>query len=430
MKLLEHKNENHQEIFKMELEQEELDEALEAAYQNLVKEVDIDGFRKGKAPRDVLERHVGKDVFFNHARKEYLRVMMDEMMVQNKISVYSTPLVSITGREPVVFETTVPLPPSITLGDYNAIKMKPNPVVISGNEVEEVMKQAQRQEAELVATDAPAEMEDIVYLDIDSDIEGTPYIVSNGDMFQLKPNWRFPAPGFAEELVGMKPGDEKEFTIKLPDNYVDTERAGKDINFRIKINDVRREALPELNDELARKLDPESSGIDAVRQTVHDNLKLRAEENENKAFEEKVIDELVEKSRIAFPPMLVENEIDRMVREYVNRVRESTRSEEDFKSILDSIKIDQLREQYKPQAEQRVKRNLVVSKVSEIEKVEAAEAEIDMQITAITAEVGDQVKKMTEQTAYFNKPENREALRTWLIMNKTKQLLTDKAKAD
>jgi trigger factor len=429
MKLLEHKNENHQEIFKMELEQEELEEMLDGAYQHLVKEVDIDGFRKGKAPRDVLERRVGKDGLFDHAMKEYLPVMIDEMMVENKISAYVNPTVSVISRGPVVFEAIVPLPPDITLGDYNSIKMKPSPVEISGNEIEEVLKQAQRQEADLVVTNAPAEMEDVLVIDVDSDVEGMPYISAKGDMFQPKPGLRFPAPGFSEELLGMKAGDEKEFTLKLPDTF-NTEMAGKDAHFHVKVNDVRREVLPELNDDFARKLDPDSDGIEAVRQNVHDNLKLRAEAQENKIFEDKVIDALVEKSQIAFPPVLLKNEVERMIREYVDRVRNSTNSEEEFNSIIKSTEMDKLHETYRPQAELRVKRNLVVSKVVDIEKVEVDEADVDMQIAAITAGPRDQIKSQTERTDYLNKPENREALRWWLIADKAKQLLVDKAKAD
>ena len=430
MKLLEHKNENHQEIFKMELEPKELEEMLEDAYQHLVKEIDVDGFRKGKAPRDVLERRVGKDALFDHAMKEFLPAMIDEMMLENKICAYSAPLVSISSREPVIFETTVPLPPDVTLGDYNSIKMKPNTVEVTGNEVEEVLKQAQHQEATIAVTDAPAEMEDVLFLDIESDIEGAPYIVAKGDMFQLKPGLRFPAPGFSEELLGVKTGDEKDFTLKLPDAFPDTSIAGKEINFHIKINDVKREVLPELNDDFARKLDPDSSGMEAVRQNVHDNLLLRAEENEKSAFEERVIDALVEKSQIVFPPIVLENEIERMMREYVDRVRDSTNSEEDAKSILGATEVDKLREMYRPQAEQRVKRNMVVSKLVETEKIEVPESEVDMQIAAITARSGDQTKRSTEQLDYLNKPENREALRLWLTTNKAKQMLVDKAKAD
>jgi len=430
MKLLEHKNENHQEIFKMELEAEELEDALEDAYQELVKEVNIDGFHKGKAPRDVLERHIGKDAIFDYAMKEYLPQVMDEMLTENKINAYSAPAVRVVGNDPVVFETIVPLPPDIILGDYNSIKMKPNQVEVSGDEVEAVIKQAQHQESVMTDTNAPAEMEDVLLMDIESDVEGAPFIVVSGDMFQLTPGLRFPAPGFAEELVGMKPNDEKEFALKLPDSYPDATIAGKDVHFRVKVINVQRAVLPEIDDDFARRLDPDCEGIAAVRQTVYDNLKSRAEENENKVFEERVLDALVEKSQIAFPPVMIDNETNRMVQEYVDRVRAYTQTEGECEDILKSTQEEKLRETYRSQAELRVKRNLVVSKIVEAENVEVTEADIDVHIAALTAEYGDQVSKMRERTVFLNKPENRETLRWWLAANKARQLLVDKAKAD
>jgi len=430
MKLIEHKNENHQALFKLELDAKELEDMLEDAYKQLVKDAEIDGFRKGKAPRDVFERHVGKDALFDHAMKEYLPLVMDEIMVNNKIIAYTTPTLKIISRDPVVFETIVPLPPETTLGDYNSIKMKPKPIEITDNEVDEILKQAQQQGADLVATDDPAEMEDVLTMDIESNTDGEPYIVAKDDMFKLKPGLSFPVPGFSEELVGMKTGSEKEFTITCPDTFSDKTIAGKEIYFRIRVNSVRREVLPELNDDFARKLDPDSDGIAAVRQIVYKKLKLYAEEDENVEFEGKVLDALVEKSQIAFPPVLLEYEMDRMVQEYSNRVRSSTESEEEFNSIMRTIEMDKLRETYRQQAEQRVKRNLVVSKFVEEEKIEVTEDEIEMQISSIMAHTGDQEKSVDEKADYLSKPENREALRWWLAARKAKRMLVDKAKAD
>ncbi len=329
MKVLDRKNENHQEIFKVELDKGETDTALEAAYEHLVKEVNIDGFRKGKAPREVLEGHVGKDAIFDQAMKGALPDLIDGMLVENKIRAYATPLVRVNSREPVVFEATVPLPPDIALGDYNSIKMKPNPVVIEDKAVDDILERAQHQTAEWEATGAPAELKDMAILDIESDIEGTPYVVEKEANFQLLAGWRFPVPGFAEELVGMKVGDEREFSLKIPDTFPDKTKAGKDVHFKVKINDIRREKMPELNDEFARKVVPGSESMAKLREAIKADLQSRAEDTESKAFEEKVIDALVEKSQIEFPPLLTDNEVERMVQEYVDRVRGTTQSEEE-----------------------------------------------------------------------------------------------------
>ncbi|RJO62174.1 MAG: trigger factor [Dehalococcoidia bacterium] len=427
MKVLDRKNENHQEIFKVELDEAETDAAMEAAYEHLVKEVNIDGFRKGKVPRDVLEHRVGKDAIFDEAMKRALPDLIDGMLVENKVRAYATPMVRVTTREPVIFEATVPLPPDITLGDYNAIKMKPNPVVIEDKAVEDILERAQHQTADWEPTGAPAELKDMAVLDIESDVEGTPYVVEKEADFQLLPGWRFPVPGFAEELVGMKAGDEREFSLKMPDTYPDKAKAGKDVHFKVKVSDIRREKMPELNDEFAQKVAPGCGGIEKLREALKADLQHRAQDTEDKAFEEKVIDTLVEKSQIEFPPLLTENEAGRMVQEYVDRVRSTTQNEEEFKSVLKMTSEEKLLETYRPQAEQRVKRNLVISKLIESEKLEVDDADVDLQIAALTAEAGDKVQ---EQTTYLNKPENRDTLRWWLKTGKAKKLLVEKAQAD
>jgi trigger factor len=427
MKVLEQKNENHQEIFKVELEKGETDTALEAAYGHLVKEVKIDGFRMGKAPREVVEGHVGKDAIFDQAMKDSLPDLIDSMLVENKIRAYATPQVRITSREPVIFEATIPLPPDITLGDYNSIKMKPNPVAVEDKAVNEIMENAQHQISEWEPTGAPAELKDMVVMDIESDIDGAPYVVEKDANFQLMPGWKFPVPGFAEEIVGFKAAEEREFNLKMPDTFPDKTKAGKDVHFKVKVNDIRRETLPELNDEFAQKVSPGSGGIEKLREAVKADLQQRAQETENKAFEERVLDALVDKSQIQYPPLLVDSEVDRLIQEYVDRVRNTTQNEEEFKAVLNMSSEEKLRESFRSQAEQRVKRNLVISKIIEAEKVDVGDAEVDLQIAALTADAGT---KLAEQMTYLNKPENRDTLRWWLRTVKARKLLVDKAQSE
>ena len=264
-------------------------------------------------------------------------------------------------------------------------------------------------------------------LDIESDIEGTPYAVEKEVNFQLLAGWRFPVPGFAEELVGMKVGDERKFSLKIPDIFPDKTKAGKDVHFKVKIKNIRREKMPELNDEFARKVAPDSESMAKLRQTIKANLQSQDEDAETKVFEEKVIDALVEKSQIEFPPLLTDNEVERMVQEYKDRLRGATQSEEEYKAVLKMSSEEKLRETYRQQAEQRVKRNLAISKFIEAEKLEVNDADVALQIALLTAEAGD---KMKEQTTYLNKPENRDTLRWWLKTDKAKKMLVEKAQAD
>ena len=182
-----------------------------------------------------------------------------------------------------------------------------------------------------------------------------------------------------------------------------------------------------MNDEFAKKVSPGSGGIEKLREAVKGDLQQRAQETEDKAFEERVIDALVEKSQLQYPALLVDNEVERLLQEYVDRLRKTAQDEEEFKAVLRMTSEEKLRESYRPQAEQRVKRNLIISKLIEAEKVDAGESEVDLQIAAITADAGT---KLPEQMTYLNKPENRDTLRWWLRTVKAKKLLVEKAKSE
>jgi trigger factor len=305
--------------------------------------------------------------------------------------------------------------------------MKPNPVVIEDKAVDDVLERAQHQVAEWEATGTPAELKDTVVMDIESNLDGQPFLTEKDGNLQLLPGLRFPVPGFVEELVGVMVGDEREFSLKTPDTYTDKAKAGKDVHFKVKISDIRREKMPELNDDFARKVAPGSVSMDKLREGIKTDMQRRAQDTENKAFEEKVIDALVEKSQLGFPPLLTDNEVEHLINEYVDRLRNSTQSEEEFKSILGMTSEEKLRETYRSQAEQRVKRNLVISKLIAVENLEVDEADVDLQIATLTAEAGDKVQ---EQTSYLNNPENRDTLRWWLKTSKAKKMLVDKAQSD
>jgi trigger factor len=199
------------------------------------------------------------------------------------------------------------------------------------------------------------------------------------------------------------------------------------VHFKVKLFNARREELPELDDEFAKKVFPGCETMETLREKIKEDLEKRAQANEDASYEQKVTIELVGKSQIAFPPLLTDDEVERMIRSSLTRVRTSVRSEEEFNSILGSISPEKLRETYRPLAEQRVKRNLVISKMVDDENIEIGDEDIDSHIELLTASSGN---KAEEHKAFYNKPENRESIRMGLKMNKARKLLVDKAKAE
>jgi len=427
MKVLEQKMENHEELFKMELDESEVEYALDEAYKDLVKEVDIDGFRKGKAPREIFERRIGKDALFDHAMKELLPDMIDDLLVKSGKQAFSSPTIKILGKEPVVFEIKVPLVPEIVVGDYESIKMKPSEVVVSDEEIYDVIEHARKQSAVWAVTDSPAEMLDVLTMDIYSTVGGIPFIIEDGVEFQLNPGWRFPAPGFAEGLVGARSGMETEMTLTLPENFSEKTLAGKEAIFKIKVNEIKREKLPEVDDDFVRKVAPDSKDLEDLKQTIRTNLLSRAEEREKEAFEDRVVDALIEKSTVLFPPILIERELDRMMQSYDERLRNQASCEEEYEHIKSSQNKEALRNSFREQAEQNVKRSLIISKIVEQGQFEVDEADIEVEISRVTANAGADLTKNVE---YLNKPENRDSIRWILKTRKAAAMLTEKAKAD
>jgi len=427
MKLLEKKTEEHQVHLRVEVDEADVRKAEDKAYQRLVNKIEVPGFRKGKTPRDILERRIGKEAIFDEAMEEYLPQACMSLVKENDIPVYSRPQVKIEQKTPLIFEAVIPLPPDVVLGDLSDIKMKPEPVDIKDEEVDKVIERLRKQCATWEDAGRPAQMFDMMVIDVASQAEEKPFINETASNYQLLPDMSYPAPGFVNQMVGAQPGDEKEFDLSLPETYSDKTLAGNTVHFKVKVNTVKQEKLPELDEAFAKMLSPEFKNIEAVRTTIKNDLTAREKERKRAVFEDKVVDALVEGSKIEFPPLLVEMEIDRMVRQYANRLRRSVKTDEEFKSIISMTNEEKLRESYKPRAAQQVKRSLVIAKLAEQESLTASDDEVKEQIEAFASAAGE---KKDEQRQKLSTEESKEGLREWIISRKAVNLLVEKAQAE
>lgn len=427
MKLLEKRTEEHQVHLRAEAEGNEVNKALEDAYKRLVKKVKVPGFRQGKAPRDILERQIGSDALFDEAMEKYLTQACVTLVEENQVPVYARPQVKIEQKEPLVFEAIVPLPPEIILGDLDALKMKPEQVEISEDEIDKVIERLRKQCAIWETVERAAKLFDTAVIDINSQAESKPFINQTGANVQMIPGMSFPAPGFNEELVDLKPGDEKKFDLTLPDTYGDKTLAGKKVSFEVKLKEVKQEKLPGIDDSFAKQLSSDFQNIEEVRNKIKEDLMAREKERKRMAFEDQVVDALIEISKIEFPPLIIDIEIDRMVRQYANRLRRSVQTENEFKSILSMTNEEKLRESYKPKAIQQIKRSLVLAKIAENEQFTATEDEVKEQIEGFAAKAGAQGE---EQRQRLDTEEGKEGIRDWIVTRKAINYLVEKAQAE
>lgn len=423
MKLTREKEEDRQVFLRIELEQPEVDKALEQAYRRLVKRANIPGFRQGKAPRAVLERYIGKEGLLEDALDNLLPEVYEQALKEQQIEAIANPKIEIVQTDPVVFTAVVPLKPTIELGDYHSIKLTPEKVEIIRDKVDAVIEELRRQHGTWEPVERPVAFEDLVTLDVESQVEDKPFINQPGAQYQVMPNQPLPVPGFADQIVGMEIGGEKEFKLKLPEDYSTAELAGKEAQFKVKVKEIKQQNLPKLGSEFAKLVSAEFKTMAALRKGVTENLRLRAEQRTKEEFEEKVVDAVVNSSKAELPPVLVESEVDRFLEQQVRWLQESGLGLEEYLSRINKTE-EELREELRPVATRRVTRSLVLGKVAEAEKIKVTDDEITADLEKMV-ESSENKTKMKERVSSLQVRDSMEQL---LATQKTIQRLVEIAK--
>ncbi len=417
MKVSSEQIENSQVSLNVEMEIVEVEEYLDKAYNRLVGKVKIPGFRKGKTPRPILERHIGKDALFQEALDHLIPDAYQKALSEQKIEPISRPEISIINTEPLIFKAIVPVLPTIKLGDYKGIRVESKPVEVSEKEVEAAIEQFRLQQAILVPVDRPAKMGDALTMDIEGESEGKPFPIRKDLVYELVKESPLPLPGFTERLEGVVKGEERSFVLSYPADYKIPELASKDYDFKVKVNEVKEQKLPDVDDEFAKAV-----GVDdlvKLREQILSRLKIKAEEIERAEFEQKIIDAAVELSEVEYPPILTENEIDRLVNEECRRFTDGIKGLENYLKSVNKT-MDAHREELRPVASRRVIRSLVLEKIAEEEKIEVSTSEIDEEIEKMAKDADKQAEEVRK---LFNLPQARQSIEQFLISRKTMERL-------
>jgi len=424
MKVTNEKTENSQAYLTIEMEPSEMEESLESSYRRLVKRVNVPGFRKGKAPRAVLERHVGQESLLNEALDEMLPRAYEKALKEQEIDAIAQPEIEVVQTDPVIFKAVVPLRPVVRLGDYHSIKDAPQPVKVTDDDIKAVIEELRHQHAVWEPVQRPVDFGDLVVLDIDSDIEGEPFVNRKGAQYQVMSGSPAPAPGFAEQLKGMGQNEEKEFKLKFPSDYSRNEFADKEASFKVKVTEIKQENLPKVTNSFAEQVDPEIKTLKSLRQRISEDLTRSREERNQRDFEQRVIEAVVDLSEVAFPPILVDNEIHRLIEDQSRRFQLQGGNMDEYLRTINKSE-EELHEELHPVAEKRVAQSLVLGKITEEEKIEVTDSDIDDEIEAMiisTVENKEQLKKA------LNTPQTRQSIEQTLLVRKTVQRLGEIAR--
>lgn len=426
MKVSRERKENSEMVLDIELEPTEMEKSLEEAYRRIVNRVMIPGFRKGKAPRAILERHVGKDALRQEALQHLVPEVYNRAIEEHQIDTIDQPRIEITQLDPVVLRATVPLRPTVKLGDYRSIREEPETAEVAEEEIEATLESLRKQQAVWEPVERSVDFGDLITLSVEgSRSDGTP-INEEEVPYRVIKGSPMPLPGFAEELVGMEVGQEREFRISYPDDYPVTDLAGKEFSFKASVSEIKEERLPELDDEFARSLGLGVDNLDALREKVASDLRLRAEQAAQRRYEEKVIEAAVALAEVDYPNVIVEREINRILDEQAQRFREGYRGlEEYFRSINKTV--DEVRGEFRPQAVKRVVRSLALNQIMNEEKLEVTPGEIDAEIEMM---VNDAKENSEAVAKFFASPAARLTLERSLLTRKTVARLTAIARGE
>ncbi len=399
---------------------EDFDKALATAYSKNVKRFNIPGFRRGKAPRHVIEMHYGPSVFFEDAFDEIFPVVYSEAIKEHSVEPVDRPELDVTQIEKgkdLIFSVEVFVRPDVVLGDYKNLEAKKVVDKVTDDDVSAEIERARDRNSRFVeVTDRPARLDDQVNIDyagFDGDnqfaggtAKGQELVLGSGHFI----------PGFEDQLVGATVGQDVDVNVTFPEEYHEKSLAGKPVVFHVHVNGIREKEVPALDDEFAKDMGFDT--LDEYKADVKANLIKRNEERAETAFENEVVEKAVATCEMDIPNGMVEEAIDNMLRDMEMRLMYQGMKLDDYFKYTGQTR-EQVREMYREQAAERVKTQLALEAIRDAEKIEATEEEIDAEI----AKLADSRKKSLEDMKKQLTDGDREYFKQAATMNKVVEFL-------
>ena len=377
---------------------------LERSYRRAVGRVNIPGFRRGRAPRHVVERMVGRTALLQEAIDYMVPETLNQVLADAQIAAFADPRIEVTELEPAVaFTATIPLEPTVELGDYQALRVAHEPVTIPDERVDHVLTQMQEQQAVWEPVERPAQFGDRLNITVDGTM-GDETILTERDVEYIPQHDNvLPFPGFAAHLLGVSEDDDLEFTVTVPEDYPRTRYAGQDVHFTVAVLAVKEKILPDLDDDFARSLDDPYDDLAALRAYVVSSLTEHAEAAARQELEQKSLDALCDVATVNASPLLYERELESL---QTDRERMLQQQGLDLPTYLQFMgkSEDEYQAELRPSAERRLIAGLVLRKLAEVEHIEVSEDEVRSEADRL---LGASADDATE-------PENRDAMREFL----------------
>jgi trigger factor len=387
-------------VLNVELEWDELEKASDRAYKKLAQQYNVPGFRRGKAPRSMIERMLGKDTIYQEGLEDLVDQSYRQAIRENGIQPIARPTVDappIEYGQPYTFTARVPVLTPVTLGDYQAIRVEQPPIEVSDEEVDDVIERIRQDQAEKLPVERPAQLGDYVTMDLKLTVGEKEVSNLHDNEFELALERPGIFAGMDDEVIGMKEGESKEFTTTIPEDYSNPDLAGKEAHYDVKLLAVKVRELPEIDDELA-KTSGDFENVEQLRQAVRQQLMVQKINDARRVLRDEVVNKAIEGATVEPHQALVDDEIHSMEHETERMLAQSRLTLPQYLSIMQKSP-EEYRKELEPDARQRVKRDLVLNEVAEAEGLSASQEEVEQWLDNLNAISGDRPIRMNQLTA-------------------------------
>ena len=392
------KNENNTAKLVLEVEKAQFQTALDKAYRKVKNTIYIPGFRKGKAPRKIVETMYGSNVFYEDAINLIFPEIWDQATTESELKVVGSPSVSdlnVDENGNLVLTVECGLYPVATLGQYKGIEAEKAAVTVTDEEVDADIKQLASRNSSISTVERPAQDGDTVIIDFDGYMDGVAFDGGKGENYTLRLGSGTFIPGFEDQVVGMAAGDEKDVEVTFPEDYGTQELAGKPATFKVKVHEVKETLIPELDDEFAKDVSETADTLEDLKKERREKLeKDKADEAEHN-FKNEVIKKAMDNLEVVIPDAMVEAQLDDMMNQYAMNMQSSGFTLEQYAQMMGTT-IQGLREQSREGAVQQIRNTLLLEEVAKAEDIQVTDEELEEEYQTMAKEYDMEVEKVKE----------------------------------
>ncbi|MGN9152934.1 trigger factor [Bariatricus sp. HCP3S3_E12] len=382
----------------IEVSAEELEGALQKAYQKQKGKISIPGFRKGKVPRQLVEKMYGPEIFYDDAANALIPEAYAKAYDESGLDIVSQPKIDVTQIEKgkaFIFTAEVAVKPEVTLGQYKGIEVDSFSTEVSAEEVEAKLTEEQNKNARTITVEGrPVQDKDEVVLDFEGFVDGVAFEGGKGENYPLTIGSGSFIPGFEEQLIGVEPEQEVEVKVTFPEDYHAEDLKGKDAVFKCTVHEIKAKELPELDDEFASEVS-EFDTLEEYKADVEKKLREEKESTGKRAQEDQAVNAIIANAEMDLPEAMIETEARQMLDNFAQRLQQQGLTFEQYMQFT-GMTVDKMTEEMRPQAEKRIKTRLVLEAIVSAENIEVSDERLDEEVAKMAEAYGMEVDKLKE----------------------------------